>query len=78
MTLRDNSGYMELLWFQSIAYFEKYLKVNAEYVIYGKPTMFGGIFSITHPEIELATAKILIRVIFNRFILLLKNFGKST
>lgn len=57
VTLRDNSGYMELLWFQSIAYFEKYLKVNAEYVIYGKPTMFGGIFSITHPEIELATAK---------------------
>jgi len=57
VTLRDNSGYMELLWFQSIAYFEKYLKVNAEYVIYGKPAIFGGIFSITHPEIELATAK---------------------
>ncbi|MFN8429473.1 MAG: ATP-dependent DNA helicase RecG [Spirosomataceae bacterium] len=57
VTFRDNSGYMELLWFQSIAYFEKYLKVNAEYVIYGKPTLFGGVFSITHPEIELATSK---------------------
>ncbi|OYU67678.1 MAG: ATP-dependent DNA helicase RecG [Cytophagaceae bacterium BCCC1] len=52
-TFRDSSSHMELVWFQSITYFQKYLKLNAEYVVYGKPVWFGGNYSITHPEIEL-------------------------
>ena len=52
-TFRDSTSHIELVWFQSITYFQKYLKVNAEYVVYGKPVWFGGHYSITHPEIEL-------------------------
>ncbi|MCP9767784.1 ATP-dependent DNA helicase RecG [Lacihabitans sp. LS3-19] len=55
-TFRDGTSHMELVWFQSISYFQKFLKPNAEYVIYGKPVWFGGNFSITHPEIDLLTA----------------------
>ena len=55
--LTDGTGILELVWFQSITYFEKYLRPNAEYVVYGKPVSFGGRWSITHPEIELLTAE---------------------
>jgi ATP-dependent DNA helicase RecG len=55
-TFRDGTSHMELVWFQSISYFQKFLKPNAEYVIYGKPVWFGGNFSITHPEIDLLTS----------------------
>jgi ATP-dependent DNA helicase RecG len=52
---RDQTGSIELLWFQGVNWFQKSLKINAEYVVYGKPVMFGGGFSITHPEIDLLT-----------------------
>ncbi len=48
----DGSGSLELVWFQGVAWFEKSLKRNGDYVVYGKPVLFGGKFSITHPEIE--------------------------
>jgi ATP-dependent DNA helicase RecG len=50
---QDATGNMELLWFQGVNWFLKSLRINGEYIVYGKPTMFGGRFSITHPEIEL-------------------------
>lgn len=48
----DGTGDIELVWFQGVAWMEKRLKENANYVIYGKPTLFNHKFSISHPEIE--------------------------
>ena len=48
----DDSGEMELVWFNSIAYMEKSLQKNRPYVVFGKPQLYGGRFSITHPEIS--------------------------
>ena len=50
---KDDTGSMELVWFQSVSFLQKSLKVGAAYIIYGKPTEFNGQISITHPEIEL-------------------------
>lgn len=50
---KDDTGMMELVWFQSISWLKKGLKVGAAYIIYGKPTEFNGLISITHPEMEL-------------------------
>lgn len=51
----DGTGAMELTWFQSISWLEKNLRKDGEYVVYGKPTLFGGRFQITHPEMEILT-----------------------
>ncbi|MFD2743121.1 ATP-dependent DNA helicase RecG [Sphingobacterium populi] len=51
--LKDETGTVELVWFQQIAWLKKTLQVNAVYVMYGKPTSFNGAISITHPEMEL-------------------------
>ena len=50
---KDDTGSMELVWFQSILWLKKSLQVGSAYIIYGKPTEFNGQISITHPEIEL-------------------------
>lgn len=52
-TLNDGTASMELVWFQGITYFQKLLQVRSNYIVYGKPSFFGGIFTIQHPEIEL-------------------------
>lgn len=49
---RDETGSIELVWFQSITWVKKSLEVGKAYIIYGKPTEFNGHISITHPEIE--------------------------
>jgi ATP-dependent DNA helicase RecG len=51
----DGSGSMELVWFQSIDWVMRNLKIHVEYVVFGKPTLFNNQYSISHPEIELAT-----------------------
>ncbi len=49
---RDDTGTMELVWFQSIGWLRKSLEVGAAYVIYGKPTVFNNELSMSHPEME--------------------------
>lgn len=54
-TLRDETGSIELVWFQQVIFLEKKLLVNSEYIVYGRITEFNGRFSISHPEMELIT-----------------------
>jgi ATP-dependent DNA helicase RecG len=62
--LRDSSGFVELIWFQGIPFFEKFIKAGGDYIIYGKPTFFGGTFTFSHPEIEIFTPEKLQRGYF--------------
>ena len=48
----DDSGEMELVWFQGINWINDKLKPGAAYVAFGKPARFGNFFSIAHPEVE--------------------------
>ncbi|MFC6103442.1 ATP-dependent DNA helicase RecG [Olivibacter domesticus] len=50
---KDETGELELVWFQSIRWLEKSLTVGAVYIIFGKPTLYNGQFSMTHPEMDL-------------------------
>ncbi len=52
-TFSDGAASMELVWFQSISYFQKFIRIGSNYIVYGKPAFYGGIFTIQHPEIEL-------------------------
>ncbi len=51
--LEDQSGEVKLVWFRGAAWVAKKLKDGQEYIVYGRPSMFGRNFSIAHPEIEL-------------------------
>ena len=51
--LRDDTGIVELVWFQGIRWVEKVLQPNAAFIVFGKPTEFNGKISMSHPEIEL-------------------------
>lgn len=50
--LKDDTGTMELVWFQSIKWFEKMIQVGSVYTLFGKPSAFNGRMSMSHPEIE--------------------------
>ncbi|MEZ4967137.1 MAG: ATP-dependent DNA helicase RecG [Saprospiraceae bacterium] len=54
-SLRDDTGVMELVWFQAIHWLEKSLQVGKEYIMFGRLSEFNGRFNITHPEMEEAT-----------------------
>ncbi len=48
----DESGTMEVVWFQGIQWIEKTLKIGVDYIFYGKPGFFNGQLQMTHPEME--------------------------
>ena len=52
-TLEDNTGVIELVWFQGINWVNDKVKPGHEYVVFGKASRFGVRLSIAHPEIEL-------------------------
>lgn len=52
-TFLDDTGQMELVWFQGQKWVKESLKLNTVYVIFGKVTQFGSVFNMTHPEMEL-------------------------
>ncbi|MEO4005301.1 ATP-dependent DNA helicase RecG [Flavobacterium sp. CAU 1735] len=52
-TFVDDTGEMELVWFQGQKWIRESLKLNNVYVIFGKVTSFNGLFNMAHPEMEL-------------------------
>lgn len=49
----DETGTIELVWFKGISWMSKNLKINEEYLVFGKPVFYKGRFSFNHPEMEL-------------------------
>ncbi len=52
-TLYDETGRIELLWFQGAQWMKRSLKENSKYLVFGKVSAFQGFYNIAHPEIEL-------------------------
>jgi ATP-dependent DNA helicase RecG len=52
-TFADETGQMELVWFQGQKWIRESLKINVPYVIFGKVTQFGATYNMAHPEMEL-------------------------
>lgn len=50
----DGTGVVDLVWFSGTQYITKNYKVGIDYIVFGKPTVFGGRFQFSHPEIEAA------------------------
>jgi len=51
-TLKDGSGFIELVWFQGVKWLSEKLILNKEYTVFGKPSNYKGKKTISHPEIE--------------------------
>ena len=52
-TFVDDTGQMELVWFQGHKWVRESLKINEVSVIFGKCSSFNGTYNMAHPEIEL-------------------------
>lgn len=50
--LTDETGTIELVWFQSLKWVDEHVMRGKVYIAFGKPTVFNGSFSISHPEME--------------------------
>lgn len=48
----DGTGIADLVWFQGTQYVYKNYKVNEEYIVFGRPTIYGGRYQFAHPEID--------------------------
>ncbi|MEO5563354.1 MAG: ATP-dependent DNA helicase RecG [Chitinophagaceae bacterium] len=53
--VKDNSGFLELVWFQGISWIQKTLQPGQSYLVYGKVTFFNNVPQLVHPEIEVWT-----------------------
>jgi ATP-dependent DNA helicase RecG len=51
--VQDDTGTMELVWFQGVRWVDKYLATDKVYILFGKPGSFGGRPQMAHPEMEL-------------------------
>lgn len=50
----DGTGVADLVWFQGIKFVTGKYKCREDYIVFGKPTVFGGRVNIAHPDIESA------------------------
>ena len=51
----DGSGIVDLVWFARAQQLTKGLRVDTEYIVFGKPSIYGGRYQFAHPEIEKAS-----------------------
>lgn len=50
----DGRGVVDLVWFNAFKGFYNLHKVNEEYIVFGKPTVYQGRWQFTHPDIDRA------------------------
>ncbi len=55
--LKDDTGIMELVWFQGIQWVEKILHIDKDYLVFGKLSFFLSKPQMAHPDIEPYTAQ---------------------
>ena len=48
----DGHGVCDLVWFNGTKYIYDQYKVDKEYIVFGKPTVYGHRFQISHPDID--------------------------
>lgn len=48
----DGFGVTDLVWFRGAQYVYKTYKTDTEYIVFGKPTLYGGRFQFAHPDID--------------------------
>ncbi|MBL6667228.1 MAG: ATP-dependent DNA helicase RecG [Crocinitomicaceae bacterium] len=53
----DETGYIDLVWFQGGKWIKDSLKVNEVYHLFGKPKLYAEKWSIPHPEMTLASGQ---------------------
>ncbi len=55
--LQDDTGQIELIWFKGIRWIKSSLKLNTEYIVFGKPSLYNQDINIAHPELDLYEEK---------------------
>ena len=53
----DDTGKIELVWFQGAQWMKKSLQEHQTYIVFGKVAFFNGIANIPHPETDILTAE---------------------
>jgi ATP-dependent DNA helicase RecG len=48
----DGTGTLELVWFKGVQWVMSNYQLNTEYIVFGRPAIFGNKLSIAHPELE--------------------------
>ena len=48
----DGTGTIDLVWFKGLNYVTDKYKTGTEYIVFGKPSEFGHIYNIPHPDID--------------------------
>ena len=48
----DGTGVVDLVWFRGAQYVYKTYKVNEEYIVFGRPSIYGCRYQFAHPDID--------------------------
>ncbi|WP_343071038.1 ATP-dependent DNA helicase RecG [Chitinophaga qingshengii] len=57
-TFKDETGVIELVWFQGWQWMQKSLRENVSYLVFGRISVFNGVPQLAHPEMDLLTEEI--------------------
>ena len=50
--ITDGQGIADIVWFSGAQYIYQHYKVGTEWIVFGKPTVFGGRYQFAHPDID--------------------------
>ncbi|MDR1738700.1 MAG: ATP-dependent DNA helicase RecG [Candidatus Symbiothrix sp.] len=48
----DDTGTIDLVWFRMLKQIPNLYQVGTEYILFGKPSVFGNRYNVVHPELE--------------------------
>ena len=48
----DGEMFLDVTWFQGISFIKKSVKVGKDYILFGRPSVYGGRLCVNHPDLD--------------------------
>ncbi len=48
----DGEMFLDVTWFQGISYIKQSVKIGKEYILFGRPSVYGGRLCVNHPDLD--------------------------
>ena len=48
----DGEMFLDVTWFHGISYIKKSVKIRKDYILFGRPGVYGGRLSVIHPDLD--------------------------
>ena len=73
----DGEMFLDVTWFQGIRFIKQSVKVNTDYILFGRPSVYGGRLCVNHPDLDSPESTVLSKMSMQPYYMTTERMKKA-